>query len=412
MPGHPTPAGPRPGRPTEAAVVVIGAGIIGLATARALALRGDPRAVVVLDKEPEVGLHQSGHNSGVVHAGVYYPPGSRKAELCTRGRIELEAWCRAAGVPRERCGKVVVATRVSELAPLQALRARAEGNGLAVRLLDRRALAEVEPHADGVAALHVPATGVVDFAAVTRALADELRSMGVTLALGQAVTAIDEGSDGVRVATPDHAITAARLVNCAGLHSDRVARLAGVPTPVRIVAFRGEYHALRPERAHLVRHLIYPVPDPRFPFLGVHLSRGIDGGVHVGPNAVLALAREGYRWADVSGRDLGALARDRAAWRLGARHWRTGLAELARSADRRRLVRDVQRLVPDVGPDDLVPAGAGVRAQAVADDGRLVDDFALIETPRSVHVLNAPSPGATASFAIGRWVADRALGPA
>jgi L-2-hydroxyglutarate oxidase LhgO len=386
-------------------VVVIGAGIIGLATARAVVDSG--RQVTVVDKEPEVGQHQSGRNSGVLHAGLYYQPGSAKARLCAEGRAELEAYCSARSIPFDRCGKVVVATSVTELDRLLELRDRGRQNGLEVALLDRRGLAELEPHADGVAALFVPATGVVDFRAVCRSLRDELESHGVRVALASAVTRIEENAGGVRIATTDGTVDADGLANCAGLQADLVARAAGLNPRVVIVPFRGEYLELEPRRAHLVRHLIYPVPDPRFPFLGVHLSRGIDGRVHAGPNAVLALAREGYDWGTVNRADMGALVRDQRLWRLARIYWRTAVGEVARSWSRRLMVRQIQRLVPDVRADDLRPSGSGVRAQAVASDGSLVDDFELIETSRSVHVLNAPSPGATASLAVGRWIASR-----
>lgn len=386
-------------------VVVVGAGIVGLATARALAAAG--HRVVVVDKETDVGRHQSGHNSGVVHAGLYYRPGSAKARLCTAGRVELEAYCAERALPIERCGKVVVATTTAELDALRELRARGQANGLAIEWLDRHGLADHEPFADGVAALFVAATGVVDFPAVCRSLRDELVGGGGELVLGAAVTRIDEHERGVRVETTDGHLDATALVNCAGLQADRVAIAAGCRPDVAIVPFRGEYLEVVPERAHVVRHLIYPVPDPRFPFLGVHLSRSIDGHVHAGPNAVLATAREGYRARDLVPAEVVAMAQDPRMWHLARRFWRTGLAETARSRSLRLMTRQIQRLVPDLRADDLRPAGSGVRAQAVAPDGTLIDDFSLIETPRTVHVLNAPSPGATASLALGRWIASR-----
>lgn len=393
------------GHPHPTRVAVVGAGIVGLATARALRAQG--HQVTVLDKEPEVARHQSGRNSGVVHAGLYYRPGSLKAQLCTAGREALEAYCEDAGIPLERCGKVVVATSVGELDRLAALRERGRRNGLTIQWLDRRGLADHEPYADGVAALFVPATGVVDFARVSRALRDELVRDGVAIELGHEVVEIVERREDLRIVTSSTTFECDRLVNCGGLHADEIAIAAGLEPSTRIVPFRGEYMELRPERSYLVRHLIYPVPDPSLPFLGVHLSRGVDGHVHVGPNAVLALAREGYTRRDVDRAHVAALVRDPRMWQLARRWWRTGLAEIARSWSRRLFAREVARLVPDVRADDLVPAGSGVRAQAVAEDGSLVDDFALVETPRSLHVLNAPSPGATASLALGRWIADR-----
>jgi L-2-hydroxyglutarate oxidase len=394
---------------TDADVVVIGAGIVGLATARALIATRPSLTITVVDKEPRPAAHQSGHNSGVLHSGIYYRPGSHKARLCAAGRAELEAYCAEVGIPIEHCGKVIVATQRSELEPLHALRERGERNGLRVVPLDRRGLAEHEPHAEALAALFVPATGVIDFRAVCQALAAELTSCGVRLQLGCAVNAGEEQTSAVILRTSDGELRCRRVVNCGGLHSDEIARRSGIEPTVRIVPFRGEYVEVVPERAHLVRHLIYPVPDPRFPFLGVHLTRGIDGRVHGGPNAVLALAREGYRWSDLSARHLVDLGRNVAVWRLAARYWRTGVGEIARSLSRRLLLRDLRRLVPDLRAEDLTPAGSGVRAQAVNRDGTLTDDFAIARTPRAVHVLNAPSPGATASLAIGAWLARLAL---
>jgi len=391
----------------ETDVVVVGAGIVGLATARALLREHPRRRVTVVDKEAEVAAHQSGHNSGVLHSGIYYRPGSLKANLCVQGRAELEACCAAWGVPWERCGKVIVATRPGELDGLHMLLERGRANGVEATPLDRRGLAEHEPHADGVGALFVPATGVVDYARVCRELAADLVAAGGRLCLERAVLGLDEHTDHVRVTTSDGPIRAGALVNCAGLHSDKVALAGGSNVPVQIMPFRGEYFELVESRRHLVRHLIYPVPDPRFPFLGVHFTRGIDGHVHAGPNAVPALGRESYRWRTLDVGDVSAMVRAPATRRLARRYWRTGIAELDRSLRRSHFLRDLRRLVPDVGDGDLVRAGAGVRAQAVAPDGSLVDDFALVETARCVHVVNAPSPAATASIAIGRAVAER-----
>ena len=388
-------------------VVVIGAGIVGLAVARELLRRRPGTRVAVLDKEPLVAAHQTGRNSGVVHAGVYYAPGSAKARLCREGRGRLLDWCAEHGVDHRRTGKVVVATRVGELGRLDALRRRAEANGLDVSLLDRRALADHEPHVDGLAALWVPATAVVDFGAVARGLAEEVAGAGGRLGLGVAVTAIDERADGVVVRTTDGTLVADAVVNCAGLHADELAVAAGAATGARIVPFRGEYHVLAEPSARLVRGLVYPVPDPALPFLGVHLTRGIDDAVHVGPNAVLALGREAYRWAESQPSALPALATDPAVRRLARRWWRAGATELVRSLWRRRLLADVRRLVPDVRDEDLRPAPAGIRAQAVADDGTLLDDFAFAATARTLHVVNAPSPAATASLAIAAEVVDR-----
>jgi L-2-hydroxyglutarate oxidase len=395
--------------PDRADVVVVGAGIVGLATARALTTARPGDSVLVLDKERSWARHQSGHNSGVIHAGIYYAPGSAKAALCREGRAQLTEWCDERGVPWTRCGKVVVASDHDERPRLDALATRAEANGVEVERIGPSGLADLEPHATGVAALHVPETGVVDFARVCDALVEELATRGVTVRVGCAVSSIVRRRDEIVVQTEDGSVACRKVANCAGLHSDRIAARSGDHPDLAIVPFRGEYHELAPHAADLVRALIYPVPDPRFPFLGVHLTRGIDGTVHAGPNAVLALAREGYRWRDVDRGDVQALARFRGTWRLGRRYWRDGAAEVARSISVRRTARALRRLVPELRAADLRPGGSGVRAQAVRRDGRLVDDFAFGGDDRVVHVLNAPSPAATASLAIGRVVAERLL---
>ncbi len=401
-------------RPLTADVAVVGGGIVGLATARALRQARPGWRVLVLEKEPAVAAHQSGRNSGVIHAGVYYPAGSAKAELCGRGRALLLDYCRQEGIPHRITGKVIVATRPDELSRLHDLRHRALANGIAVTVLDPTGLAALEPHAAGLAALHVPSTGIVDFGAVCAAIAAGLEAdPDAELWLGAGVAEVEDGTERVTIgvdrggrAVP---VEVAAMVNCAGLHSDEVAARAGLPAGVRIVPFRGEYHELRPERRHLVRGLIYPVPDPRFPFLGVHLTRDIHGGVHAGPNAVPAFGREAYRWRDVRPADVAGAARFGGARRLARRHWRTGLDEVARSASRSRFAAALARLVPEIRVDDLTPAGAGIRAQAVRDDGTLVDDFAFATGHRTVHVLNAPSPAATASLAIAETVARRVI---
>jgi L-2-hydroxyglutarate oxidase len=405
--------------PPTADVVVIGAGIVGLATARAVLASQPDRRVVVVDKEARVAAHQSGHNSGVIHAGIYYKPGSAKARLCLEGRRELFDWCDEHDVRYDRCGKVVVATDLAELDRLEDLEGRARANGIDVRRLGGSALRDIEPHAAGIAALAVPSTAVVDFAAVCEGLAAEIETEGASIVLDAAVGAIERDGERLLVRTARGDLSAARVANCAGLQSDRVARLSGDVPPAQIVPFRGEYHELVPPRRHLVRALIYPVPDPRFPFLGVHLTRAIDGEVHAGPNAVLAFAREGYRWRDAKPGDLRAMATNPAVWRLARRYWRTGVDEIARSFSVHRLAAALARLVPEIEPEDLRPAGSGVRAQALGDDGTLVDDFLFGSSaldhdglPRLTHVVNAPSPAATASLAIGRVVADRVLGNA
>jgi L-2-hydroxyglutarate oxidase len=378
--------------------VVVGGGIIGLATAHRILTDRPGASVTVLEKESHWAAHQTGHNSGVVHAGVYYPPGSLKAQFCSAGRLSMVAFCRTYGIPVEVCGKLVVASSAEEVPRLNALYERSRANGLNARLLTPDEAREYEPHVSCVAAVHVPETGVVDFGAVCRTLARLLTEAGADLRLGTRVT----GVRGTTVETDQGPVHADVLVNCAGLHADRVARLAGVDPPAQIVPFRGEYYELRPERRDLVRGLIYPVPDPRFPFLGVHLTRMIDGSVHAGPNAVLALSREGYSWGAVRPRDLVEEATYPGLWRLGRRHYRYGAQEVLRSLSKALFVRSLARLVPDITADDVVPAGSGVRAQAVRPDGTLVDDFLVERRDGQVHVLNAPSPAATSALEIAR----------
>ncbi|QMU79663.1 L-2-hydroxyglutarate oxidase [Streptacidiphilus sp. PB12-B1b] len=390
----------------DAEVVVVGGGIVGLSTAYAIS-RADPGVrVIVLEKETGLAAHQTGRNSGVVHSGLYYRPGSLKARFAVEGGRELAAFCREHGLPYRETGKLVLATTSAELPRLHALAQRGREHGLPVRELGPAGMAEYEPHVAGIAALHVGSTGICDYPAVAAAYA---ALSGAQLRTGNTVTGIARRADGVTVGTTLAEVRARVLVNCAGLHSDRIARLAGDEPGVRIVPFRGEYVELAPRARELVRGLVYPVPDPAFPFLGVHLTRDLHGGVHAGPNAVPALAREGYDWRAISPRDLAGTLGWPGAWRLGARHWRAETAELHRSLSRRAFAREVQRLLPDCAEADLRPAPAGVRAQAVGRDGSLLDDFAFAEAPRTVHVLNAPSPAATASLPIGREVARRAL---
>jgi L-2-hydroxyglutarate oxidase len=384
-------------------VVIIGGGIVGLAVAHRLAQDRPGGSITVVEKEPAVGVHQTGHNSGVIHAGVYYRPGSLKARMCRAGSASMVRFCTEYGIPVQVCGKLIVATDADEVPRLHALHERALANGLPVRLLDPTQAREYEPHLSCVAAMHVASTGIVDFGAVCRALAKLLDDAGVRLRMGERVVALRDGV----VVTTGGDIRADTVVNCAGLHADRIARLAGVDVPARIVPFRGEYFELRPDRRDLVRALIYPVPDPRFPFLGVHLTRMIDGSVHAGPNAVLALAREGYRWSRVNLRDIADEATYPGLWRLARQHFRYGLTELSRSLSRRRFAASVARLVPEISADDLVPAGAGVRAQAIMPNGDLVDDFLIVHHGRQVHVLNAPSPAATSSFEIASDIVSR-----
>ena len=384
-------------------VVVIGGGIVGQATARALADRGCDVAVV--EKEDRVAAHQSGRNSGVLHSGIYYRPGSLKARTVEAGRTAMTAFCEANDVRIDVCGKLVVATSADELGRLADLEQRAADNRIEVRRLTPAEIREREPHVRGVAALLVPSAGLVDFSAVCRVLA-----AGLDVRLGTAVVGLREGPSSVVVETTSGDVEARAVVNCAGLHADRIAALHR-DVDVRIVPFRGEYFDLRPSARHLVRDLVYPVPDPAFPFLGVHLTRTLDGGVHCGPNAVLVLAREGYDRRTVQAADLGETLRWPGFRHLARRHWRTGAVEVARSLSRHAFARALRRLVPDVTADDLVPAPSGVRAQALDANGNLLDDFVIRESPRIVDVLNAPSPAATASLEIGRLIAG-AIRPA
>jgi L-2-hydroxyglutarate oxidase LhgO len=395
----------------RADVVVLGGGIVGLATSLAVLARRPGASLVVLEKEAALAAHQTGHNSGVIHAGLYYKPGSLKATMCARGRGMLEAFCERHGVAFERCGKVVVATSAEEVPRLDELERRGRANGLAgMRRVGPEALREHEPHATGVAGLFVPETGIVDYAEVARAYAAEVKRRGGEVRTGARATGIWRRGERVVVATTAGDVEGRVLVACAGLESDRVARMAGLEVDVAIVPFRGEYWMLAPERAHLVKSLVYPVPDPSFPFLGVHFTRRIHGGVEAGPNAVLALAREGYHRASFDVRDAAGVASWPGFWRMARTHWRAGMAEQLRSLSRAAFARACAALVPEITADDLAPGGAGVRAQAVRRDGALVDDFALAEGERMVHVLNAPSPAATASLAIGEEIARRAVG--
>ena len=389
-------------------VAVVGGGIVGLAAARALA-EARSGTILVLEAEDRLAAHQTGRNSGVIHSGLYYRPGSLKARLCTEGREALYDFCRERGIPHQRCGKLVVATRESQLAVLAELESRGRANGLSgLRRLEAGELQEFESHAAGVAGLFVPQTGVVNYAEVAGAFADVVCEHGGQIRTAARLLRVRRGSGGLILETGAGEVACRHLINCGGLHSDRIARMCGVNPGLKIIPFRGEYFELAAERRELVRGLIYPVPDPRFPFLGVHFTRGIDGRVHAGPNAVLALRREGYRRLDVSPRDCLEMAFFPGFWRMLRNHWRMGLAEWRRSLSKGEFVRALRELVPAVEERDLCPAEAGVRAQAVELTGRLVDDFRIVEADRMIHVLNAPSPAATASIAIGRHIAGLA----
>ncbi|MCW2757257.1 MAG: oxidoreductase, partial [Nocardioidaceae bacterium] len=383
---------------TDQHAVVVGAGIVGLASAYALAERGV--RTTVLEKESRVAAHQTGNNSGVIHSGLYYQPGSLKAKLGVAGAESMLAFARDHGIAVEQTGKLVVATREEQVPRLHDLLRRGEANGVPCRLVTPEEAREHEPNVACVAALRVDSTGIVDYVGVSTALARLVEENGGEVRTGTAVRAIESRGGRVQVSTDGASIDADLLVNCAGLHSDRVARLAGVRPDVRIVPFRGEYFELDAEHAGLVHGLIYPVPDPTLPFLGVHLTRMIGGGTHAGPNAVLALAREGYSWRNVVPRDVWDSVTWPGLWRLGRTYWRTGIDEVARSLSHKRFAASLRELVPAIPDHALVPTHAGVRAQAMRRDGRLVDDFHLVRRPGQVHVLNAPSPAATASLEI------------
>jgi len=396
---------------TRSDVIIIGAGILGLATAYRVLTRSPGLRVLVLEKESELGRHQSGHNSGVLHSGIYYRPGSSKARNCVRGYGLMLRFLEEAEIPHEICGKLIVATEPADVARLAVLEERAQANGLVGvrRLRHLDAIREIEPHVAGCEALFVPQAGIVDYRNVLKALHDRVVSRGGTVLFGRCVEAIRVTTAGVEVVSEGSAHVGRFLVGCAGLHSDRLARLSEPELPVRILPFRGEYYKLKAHARGLVRNLIYPVPNPEFPFLGVHFTRTAWGEIDAGPNAVLALKREGYARTDIDLFD----AWETLTWpgfaRMASRHWREGFAELARSWHKQRFVAALQKLVPEVKGEDLEPAGAGVRAQACDRDGRLLDDFHFRRPPRQLHVCNAPSPAATSSLSIGEAVADEVL---
>lgn len=389
-------------------VIVIGGGVVGLATALSLAEKHHQQ-VTVVEAEDRLSAHQTGHNSGVIHSGLYYKPGSLKARMCRAGLEALYRFCAEEAIPHRRCGKLVVATRTEELPRLETLAERGRANGVALRRLEGNELKEYEPEVTGLAGLWVEETGVVSYPVVVSAMARRLQRAGGEIRTAHPVIGVRRDGPALVVETRSGPFRATRIVNCAGLQCDRVARLAGVEPGVRIVPFRGEYYTLQPERAALVRGLIYPVPDPALPFLGVHFTRGIDDVVEAGPNAVLALRREGYSWTDVSLKDMADWATFPGFWRMARAQWRNGLDEVLRSLSRARFLRSLQALLPALTDSDIRPGGSGVRAQAVDRSGRLLDDFHLQIVPGMVHVLNAPSPAATAGLVIGETVADQVM---
>jgi (S)-2-hydroxyglutarate dehydrogenase len=390
-------------------VLIIGAGIVGLGVAVEITRRFPRQRLLVLEKEGRIARHQSGHNSGVIHSGVYYKPGSLKARLCVRGAAAMVEFCHEHGIPHNVCGKVIVATRREELSGLAELKKRGEANGLTgLRVINSEQLREIEPHATGLQALAVPSTGTTDYALVCQKYAELIAANGGTVLTSAGARGIIRQTSEIVVETARGAFSTNFLINCAGLHSDRISRMAGDDPGVMIVPFRGEYYDLIPERAPLVRSLIYPVPDPRYPFLGVHFTRRVTGKVDAGPNAVLALAREGYRHSDINARDIASLFSFPGFWRMAGQHWRNALSEWHRSVSKAAFVQALQRLLPEVNNNDLVPGASGVRAQALKSDGALVDDFQFVPSGKVLHVINVPSPAATASLMIGKAIVDTA----
>lgn len=388
---------------------IIGGGIVGLATAwQLIRLKPDWR-IVLIEKESRLAFHQTGRNSGVIHSGIYYRPGSLRARNCRDGKAALERFCDDFGVAWKRTGKVIVATKEDQRPQLQAIFERGCQNGVECEIISQDRLRELEPHCAGIQAIHVPESGIVDYPGMCEKLAELFTASGGDIRLNSSVQGIDQRTDFVRLSTTSGDIEASQVINCAGLHSDRVARTSGQELKERIVPFRGEYYELKPEAEHLCRTLIYPVPDPRFPFLGVHFTRMIHGGVECGPNAVLALAREGYTWGTISLRDVFESLTYVGFLRLAARNWKTGLGEIWRSVSRAAFVKALQNLVPEIRSEHLKVAPAGVRAQALGLDGKLVDDFVILRHQRVINVCNAPSPAATASLNIGQHVAELAI---
>ncbi|MFN2182168.1 MAG: L-2-hydroxyglutarate oxidase [Candidatus Promineifilaceae bacterium] len=391
-------------------IIIIGGGIVGLATAHNLSARYPELSITILEKENKVAAHQSGHNSGVLHSGIYYKPGSLKALNCRKGKALMEQFCEIHDIPYNICGKVIVATSEEERPVLHDIYERGRANGVVCEIIDRDQLMELEQHTAGIEAIHVPESGIVDYVEVCRKLAALITEAGNEIKLGAEVTSISEGPDEIAVETTAGDYQADYLINCAGLYSDRVTKMTGMDAPAQIIPFRGEYYELKPQAEYLCHSLIYPVPDPKFPFLGVHFTLMIDGRVECGPNAVLAFAREGYALTDFNAADLLETLRYPGFQKLAGRFWRTGMGEMWRSASKRAFVSALQKLVPEIREEHLVKAPAGIRAQALLPDGSMMDDFAYQESERIVNVINAPSPAATSSLAIGENVVDQLAG--
>ncbi len=391
-------------RPYDFAIV--GGGIVGLSTGMALTKRFPGKTVIVFEKEDSLAEHQTGHNSGVIHSGIYYKPGSFKAKFARAGSESMVRFCEEHSIEHDICGKVIVATKQEELPFLGNLYNRGIENGLTIQKIGPSELAEIEPHVRGLQAIRVPAAGIVNYRQVCQAYGRIISDGGGHISLGDRVLALQNKSTHVEIVTRSGGFSANFVINCAGLHSDRVARMDKVADDLKIIPFRGEYYELKPESRHLVKHLIYPVPNPNFPFLGVHYTRMVGGHVEAGPNAVLAFKREGYRKTDLNLRDLAEVLAYPGFWKLSAKYWREGLDEMKRSVSKAAFVRSLQELIPEIQESDLVPAAAGVRAQALKSDGSLVDDFHLVNGERSIHVCNAPSPAATASIEIGKHIAS------
>ncbi|MBU8597428.1 hydroxyglutarate oxidase [Shouchella clausii] len=386
---------------------IIGGGIVGLAVGHALFSRYPKASVLIIEKEQEVAAHQTGHNSGVIHSGIYYKPGSFKAKFAKAGNQSMTAFCQKHGLKADICGKVIVATNKKELPLLDHLYQRGIDNGLDLRMLSKEELHEAEPYVNGLAAISVPTAGIVSYKEVAEKLASLFAEKGGEIQLSTTVETISESNEGATIETDKGTFQTSYLINCAGLHSDRIAKLAGYHVDMKIVPFRGEYYKLRPEKRHLVKNLIYPVPNPDFPFLGVHFTRMIDGEVDAGPNAVLSFKREGYRKTDIDWQDVAEVIRYKGFWQLATKYWKEGTEEMIRSFSKKKFVENLQHLIPDVTEADLVPGPSGVRAQALTTDGKLVDDFQLVRGRNSLHVCNAPSPAATASLEIGKAIVEK-----